>query len=171
VGRCPVKLHRRRLRTNKNRWLVHARAFRLMTRRFPPPWSAEFTPNCFIVRDANGQALNYVYYESEPGRRSAAKLLTKDEARWIAANFAKLPDLLHPKKVTKKGRQSSGGLTLDLTSRRHVKRSGTIAPSRRLFGRHRLPYRRGISQSPAGPRRRPPSWACAHGSREPIQQT
>jgi hypothetical protein len=55
-------------------------------RRFPPPWSAEVTPNCFIVRDANGQALSYIYYESEPGRRSAAKLLSKDEARHIAAN-------------------------------------------------------------------------------------
>ena len=50
-------------------------------RRFPPPWSAEVTPNCFIVRDADGQQLAYVYYENEPGRRSAAKLLTKDEAR------------------------------------------------------------------------------------------
>jgi len=30
-------------------------------RRFPPPWSAEVTPNCFIVRDANGQALSYIY--------------------------------------------------------------------------------------------------------------
>ena len=62
-------------------------------RRFPSPWSAELTPNCFIVRDANGQALSYVYYESEPGRRSAAKLLSKDEARRIAANIAKLPKL------------------------------------------------------------------------------
>jgi len=49
-------------------------------RRFPPPWTAEVTPNCFIARDHNGQALAYVYFEDEPGRRSAAKLLTKDEA-------------------------------------------------------------------------------------------
>jgi hypothetical protein len=56
-------------------------------RRFPPPWTAEVTPNCFIVRDANDQALSYIYYESEPGRRSAAKLLSKDKERRIAAKY------------------------------------------------------------------------------------
>ena len=38
-----------------------------------------------IVRDANRQALAYVYCEEEPGRRAATKLLTCDEARRIAA--------------------------------------------------------------------------------------
>ena len=38
----------------------------------------------------------FVYSRKEPGRHSAAHLLTRDEARRIAANIAKLPVLLKP---------------------------------------------------------------------------
>jgi hypothetical protein len=66
----------------------------LLSRRFPPPWSIHELEARFVVKDSAGQKLAYVYFEDEPGRRSAAKLLTRDEARRIAANIAKLPELL-----------------------------------------------------------------------------
>jgi hypothetical protein len=43
----------------------------MASRRFPAPWSAEVTSNCFIVRDADGQQLAYVYFEEEPGSDQA----------------------------------------------------------------------------------------------------
>ena len=53
-------------------------------RHFLPPWSVEEQEASFVVRDHDGQQLACVYFEDQPGRRSAAKLLTKDEARRIA---------------------------------------------------------------------------------------
>jgi hypothetical protein len=64
------------------------------SRRFPPPWSVEELDACFVVRDRDGLQLAYVYFEDEPGRWSAAKLLERDEARRIAVNIAKRPELL-----------------------------------------------------------------------------
>jgi hypothetical protein len=80
---------------------LHSEAFKrtMPERRFPPPWIVEETPACFIVRDGNEQALAYIYCEDEPGRRSAANLLTKDEARRIAVNapLSKLLSEARPK--------------------------------------------------------------------------
>jgi hypothetical protein len=63
-------------------------------RRFPPPWSADKIPSGYVVRDANGQALAYVYSRDNDDEARQAKVLTKDEARRIALNVARLPELL-----------------------------------------------------------------------------
>jgi hypothetical protein len=65
-------------------------------RRFPPPWKVEEHPGgeSFIIRDAKGHALAYVYFEDETVRQMPMKRLSRDDARRIAANIATLSDLL-----------------------------------------------------------------------------
>ncbi len=51
----------------------------------------ELGQDSYIVRNANGHALAYVYFEDDPGPCATAKLLTRDEARRVVANIARLP--------------------------------------------------------------------------------
>jgi hypothetical protein len=68
-------------------------------RRFPPPWSVDdpdmkLGQDCYVVRDANGHALAYVYFEDEPGRRSAAHCSSATRRGASQSTIAKLPELL-----------------------------------------------------------------------------
>ena len=68
-----------------------------MPRRFPAPWTAELIPGGYKIVDATGQALAYVYGNEKKADADIAKTLTMDEARRVAANIAKLPELLKAK--------------------------------------------------------------------------
>ena len=69
--------------------LAHAVA----PRRFPPPWSIEERTESFIVKDATGQPLAYVYFEDEPTRQRTTQRVSRDEAFLIAVNIAELPSV------------------------------------------------------------------------------
>ena len=66
---------------------------------FPPPWTVDEHMESFIVKDANGQRLAYLYFEDEPQRQISMKRLSRDEAFLIAVNIAKLPSV--PRQILK----------------------------------------------------------------------
>lgn len=63
-------------------------------RRFPPPWSIEERPACYIVKDGAGQSIAYVRMKPAREPRPISNMMTRDEARRIAAKTSKHPFLL-----------------------------------------------------------------------------
>jgi hypothetical protein len=56
-------------------------------------WKAEKIAGGYVVRDADGQSLAYVYSRATETDAMQAKVLTEDEARRVA----RLPELVGPK--------------------------------------------------------------------------
>jgi hypothetical protein len=53
-------------------------------------------PGGYVVRDATGQIMAWVYARASTAEAMQAKVLTMDEARRVATNIARLPELLLP---------------------------------------------------------------------------
>jgi hypothetical protein len=63
-------------------------------RRFHPPRTIQKLPGGFKVVDASGQLLAYFYARDNDNDAGTVGVLTMDEARRLASNFVKLPELL-----------------------------------------------------------------------------
>jgi hypothetical protein len=53
------------------------------TRRLTPPWHIVETNETLRVEDANGIAIAYVYFTTDPERRSVTRYHSPEEARKI----------------------------------------------------------------------------------------
>jgi len=75
-------------------WTATLRGLRRYWRGRTSKWSVEDIGGYFVVKTGNDQPLVFISYKEGGGRRSLAKLLTRDAARRIAAGIARLPQLL-----------------------------------------------------------------------------
>jgi hypothetical protein len=76
-----------------------------MITRFPAPWRIVEIPNGFAVDDASGQQLGVFYGRADPNAAGHTGFLTIEEARQMAVDFARLPELLEPTSASQRGRQ------------------------------------------------------------------
>lgn len=63
-------------------------------RRYPPPWKVEEGSESYVVTDAVGQKLAYVYFEEEPTRQRVTKRIGRDDAWQLARAITRIPMLL-----------------------------------------------------------------------------
>jgi hypothetical protein len=65
-----------------------------MTSRFPEPWRIVEIARGYAVDDATGQQLGVFYGRTDPNTAGHTGFLTIEEARQMAVDFARLPEML-----------------------------------------------------------------------------
>jgi len=80
-----------------------------MPDRLPPPWTVRHNEDSYWVEDASGQKFAFVYYRRREvvGTDHGARV-SEDLARRVAANVARLPDLLQALKMINWRQQNTG---------------------------------------------------------------
>ena len=78
--------------STETRWGMNADEGSMIT-RFPAPWRIVELPHGFAVEDATGKQIG-VFYGMAQDITGPASIMTMDEARQMALDFAKLPELL-----------------------------------------------------------------------------
>jgi hypothetical protein len=63
-------------------------------RRYPPPWRIEERRESYIVMDAMGKPLAYVYFEDHSQRQMITERISKDDAWQLARAITRIPALL-----------------------------------------------------------------------------
>jgi hypothetical protein len=72
-----------------------------MSERLPAPWKVTQTGECYLVSAANEQPIVYLHFDDPPRPdRAGGARLSRDLARRVALNIAKLPDLLRARGQT-----------------------------------------------------------------------
>jgi len=61
---------------------------------FARPWRVVENPESFCIMDAGEQPLAFVYFEDEAGRARSMKRMSKHDARRMATQILRLPELL-----------------------------------------------------------------------------
>ena len=71
---------------------------------FARPWSLVEHSESFEVRSATNRILAYVYFEDEPGRRGVTRRIAREDARRMAQQILRLPELLEELKAHRAAR-------------------------------------------------------------------
>ena len=61
---------------------------------FSKPWKLLEDDESFEVQDSAGRSLAFVYFSDDPNRRNFMRRLSKDDARRMAQQILRLPELV-----------------------------------------------------------------------------